>query len=625
MTFRRSAVLFLLTLTSFGSPLAALAGDGPADPTAALRAEHPRLLFTKEDQARIETLARTDALLARLIEQNNVNAGGMLKTSSVRYEIPDGKRLLSQSRKCIERVASMAMAHRLTGERRFVDGAVKEMLIASKFKDWNPSHFLDTAEMTTALAIGYDWLYDEIQPADRQTIREAVVRLGLNPGMKCYRDKGWWVAGHNNWNQVCNGGMIMGALAVAEDEKQLADDTVRLALKSIPNGVGVYNPSGAYPEGPGYWQYGTAYTCLTTAALRTALGHDFGISRTPGLNETGRFRIHTVGPLLHYFNYADSGSSYRPASAMFELARLYDNRVYAWWHRHQLAKFVPAEGALKLNCPDRFFALEIAWYDPRGDRPSDAELSRDAFFESAQDAVTMRSAWDDPHALYVGFKGGDNRVNHGHLDIGSFVLDAQGVRWVLDLGSDDYNMPGYFGGKRWQYYRMNNRSHNTLVIGDKIQNPKAASRVTAFKSTPERTVAVIDMTDAYSGQVKSARRGMEMLDGRAVHVRDELTGLKEPVRWGIVTEARIELDGNTAVLTQDGKTLRAEILEPAGAKFQIVSTKPPTAQEKQNKGTQMLAITIEAGPSGNVALSVLMQPETGAKPVMVKSPQDLLR
>ena len=605
--------------------MAALAGEAPADPTATLRAEHPRLLLTTEDQARIEKLARTDALLSRLIEQNNVNAARMLETPPVKYEIPDGKRLLSQSRKCIERVATMAMAHRLTGDRRFVEGAVKDMLIASKFKDWNPTHFLDTAEMTTALAIGYDWLFTEISPADRQTIRAAIVRLGLNPGMKCYQGKGWWVAGHNNWNQVCNGGMIMGALAVAEDEKQLADDTIRLALKSIPNGTRAYNPSGAYPEGPGYWQYGTSYTCLTTAALRTALGHDFGISHAPGLNETGWFRIHTVGPLLQYFNYADSGSRYRPASAMFELARLYDNPAFAWWHRHQLAKFVSSEGELNPKGLDRFFALEIAWYDPRGEKPTDADLPRNAFFESAQDAVTMRSAWDDPNALYVGFKAGDNRASHGHLDIGSFVLDAQGVRWVLDLGSDNYNMPGYFSGnKRWQYYRLTNRSHNTLVIGDKIQNPKAASQVVAFESAPGRTGAVIDMTEAYSGQVKSARRGMEMLDGRAVHVRDELTGLKEPVRWGIVTGAQIELHGNKATLTQDGKTLRAEILEPSDAKFQIVSTKPPTAREKQNKGTQILAIVVEAGPSGKVTLSVLMQPDTGAKPVVLENPQGLL-
>ena len=107
----------------------------------------------------------------------------------------------------------MALAFRLSGEQKFAQGAIREMLVAASFRDWNPRHFLDTAEMTTALAIGYDWLYDDIPPADRQTIRQAMVEMGLEEGMKVYRSKGWWSVGDNNWNQVCNGGMILGALA----------------------------------------------------------------------------------------------------------------------------------------------------------------------------------------------------------------------------------------------------------------------------------------------------------------------------------------------------------------------------------------------------------------------------
>ena len=68
------------------------------------------------------------------------------------------------------------MAYRLSGDRKFADAAIREMLIPATFKDFS-SHFLVTAETTTALAIGYDWLYDEISPDDRKTIGEAIVRL----------------------------------------------------------------------------------------------------------------------------------------------------------------------------------------------------------------------------------------------------------------------------------------------------------------------------------------------------------------------------------------------------------------------------------------------------------------
>jgi hypothetical protein len=194
------------------------------------------------------------------------------------------------------------------------------------------------------------------------------------------------------------------------------------------------------------------------------------------------------------------------------------------------------------------------------------------------------------------------------LDIGSFVLDADGVRWALDLGSDDYNMPGYFGRERWQYYRMTNLSHNTLVIDGQIQNPSARCEVTAFRSTPQRVSAVVDMSEAYKGQAESVRRGVEMLDRRLIHVRDEVVGATGKVRWGMVTPADISLDGNTATLTQEGKTLVARILSPADARFEIVSTKPPTSREKQNTGTRLLATTVDNTSGKPMTISVLLQP-----------------
>ncbi|NOX54220.1 MAG: DUF4962 domain-containing protein, partial [Planctomycetes bacterium] len=578
------------------------------DPLASLRTEHPRLLFTRTDQQRIEQLARHNKLLARLIRQNTVNAERMLNQPPVRYEIPDGKRLLGQSRKCIQRVAAMAMAYRLTGERRFAEGALKDMQIAAGFKDWNPRHFLDTAEMTTALALGYDWLFDVLTAEQRELIRRAIIDLGLNPGLKVYAGGRWWTRGENNWNQVCNGGMILGALAIAEDEPELARRVIRAALKSVPAGLSVYKPSGAYPEGPGYWQYGTSYTALTISALLTALGRDFQISKTPGLDKTGLFRIHTIGPTGLYFNYADCGMNSRPAAAMFLLSQVFDQPLYAWWHRQRLAELVPEGTTMRARSLDRFFPLEIAWYDPRGQRPTSAELPLDALFRSRQDVVTMRSAWGNPNAVYIGFKGGDNRTNHGHLDVGSFILDAEGVRWALDLGSDDYNMPGYFGRQRWTYYRLINHSHNTPVINDQIQNPAARCPVSAFRSTPQRASAIVDMTDAYKGQARSVWRGIELVERRVVQIRDEIEGATGNVRWGMVTPAEIKLDGRKATLTLRGKTLTAYILEPADARFEVVSTKPPTAREKSNAGTRMLAITVAAGPSRRMVIRVALTP-----------------
>ena len=96
----------------------------------------------------------------------------------------------------------------------------------------------------------------------------------------------------------------------------------------------------------------------------------------------------------------------------------------------------------------------------------------------------MRSEWNDADATFVGFKGGTNKAHHGHLDLGTFVLDSAGQRWAIDLGSDDYGSPDYFNGeKRWGYYRASTAGHNTLVIDGRNQDPAVDAEVIKFFST----------------------------------------------------------------------------------------------------------------------------------------------
>ena len=592
-------IAFLVVLLFAGKVLAA----DNANPLATLRKEHPRLLFTAEDQKRVVKLAETEPLLARLIEQNHVNATAMLTKAPMKSSST------TQSRTSIERVAALAMAYRLSGDQKFADAAIQDMLIIANFKKIS-SHFLVTAETTTALAIGYDWLYDQIPLDDRKTIREAIAQMGLQAGMKSYEKKVFWVRRSSNWNQVCNGGMILGALAIAEDEKELAGNILAAALKSLPHGVKHYVPDGASPEGPHYWQYGMSYTALTFMGLNSALGTDFDFSKSPGLDKAGLFRIHTVSPTGLYFNYADSGTRYGPASVMFALSRTYDRPLFAWWHREQLRKQVPMKGKITPQRLDRLFPLEIAWYDPRGKKPTLEQFPREAQFHGVQDIVAMRSSWDDPDAVFVGFKGGQNGTGHGHLDIGSFVLDADGVRWAVDLGKDAYNLRGYFNKQhRWSYYRMNNRSHNTLVIGEQLQDTTATAKAVVFRTTPNRVHATVNMTDAYQGQATTATRTIELLERRTDRVVDKITDPKAEVRWGMVTEAHIKLDGNKAILSQQGKKLTAEIVSPPGAKFEIVSTKPPKPNENQNKSTRMLAARFKP-VKGEMRIEVLLRPQT---------------
>jgi hypothetical protein len=166
---------------------------------------HPRLLVSAGDLARLREEVANDTFRARLAKIVIARAERIFDEPPVTREVI-GRRLLRTSRRCVSSVLSLAMAFHLTGEQRFADRCEAEMLAAARFSDWNPDHFLDVAEMTFALAIGYDWLFDELNEDARQEIRRSIVSKGV--GLQYADRDNWWITVGNNWGQVCHSGML---------------------------------------------------------------------------------------------------------------------------------------------------------------------------------------------------------------------------------------------------------------------------------------------------------------------------------------------------------------------------------------------------------------------------------
>jgi hypothetical protein len=561
------------------------------------------MFLTKQREAEIKELMKTDPFLKKQVEELLKKADRVKNEPPSKYEIPDGLRLLNQSRRSVDRTTALAFAYRMTGKQEYADAAIAEMLTVCRFQDWNPKHYLDVAEMATAVGLGYDWLYHVIPGEQREEIKNALLKHALQTGLNIYKSNGWWVTRDNNWNEVCNAGLTIAALAVADTDREIAETIVNFAVQSFPKGLSVYKPDGAYPEGPSYWAYGASFTGLMIMVLRDVFQDDFGFLKTEGLNVTGDYYMSMIGPQYRCFNYADGGWSTDASPMMYALSHVYDRSDYAVW----LRTFVENQNRYQSG---RFAVWHALWYNPKGTVEDFAKTPLAQKFSGIQDVCTMRTAWNDPNAAFLGFKGGDNKANHGHLDIGSFIYEVNGVRWAVDIGADNYNLPGFFGRQRWDYYLNNNRSHNTLVIGDKIQNPAAVGNIVEFESGKAGTIvasAVVDMTEAYKGQVSKATRIAALYKDGSVVFNDTLNGVTEPVRWGMMTQATIELDGKTAILSQNGKKIRLELDSPHAEKFEIVSAKPPTEAEKQNVGFSMLAV-FATPKEGRVQIRVVMKP-----------------
>ena len=566
---------FVLTLT-----MAALAGENAPDLSLlqTLRPGHPRLLVLDKELASVNELIKTDPPVKALYQQLQAQAEKILHEPPLTYKIGGAEHtLLDVSRGVEGRVWLLAGLYRLNGDRRLAARARDEMLAAAQFPDWYPKHFLDTAEMTATLGIGYDWLFNYLSPQERLTIRQAIVTKGLDPGITGLSSNGKLLRLHNNWVQVCNGGLTLGALAIADEEKSKAAEVIGLTRAPMTKIMELFAPDGGFEEGPTYWNYATIYNVCYLAALESALGTDFGLSQAAGFANTGNYRMQTIGPAGKFANFGDASEDISSAPQMLWLARKFNRPEYAL-HEHELTS--PAAPNAKHQKPSRFSIMELLWHQPAIGSMETAGLPAGAKFDRIA-AAFIRGARGNANAVYVGFKGGSSRSSHGHLDLGTFILDAFGQRWAIDLGPDSYGLPGYFGSQRWSYYRMRTEGHNTLTINNQNEDLKAEAPLTAFSTAAGRSFAVADLKATYPGSLADWQRGIMLLNRRQVLLQDEVRPAKAvDICWNFHTRATIAIAGNgsAATLSQENSRLSVRILSPSNAKFEILTVNPPAPQ-----------------------------------------------
>ncbi len=529
-----------------------------------------------------------------------------------------GRRLLDKSRTALSRVLHLSLAWRLTGEKKYLDRARTELVAVAAFADWNPKHFLDVAEMTTAVAFGYDWLYPELDEPTRAALRDAIVTKGLVAS----RTTDAWSRQTNNWNQVCNAGMTVGALAIADKEPALAAEMIARAVNTVPLAMHEYAPDGAYPEGPGYWGYGTTFNVIMISALQSVLGTDFGLAQQPGFFATADYYLHVIGPSGYYFNYSDAGRGGQGVSAaMFWFAARRDESYLLW---NEWQKLAASERSRR---PDRTDPLLLVWMPPQQPKPT-RPLALSWTGRGTTPVAFHRSSWE-PNASYIAIKGGTPFTNHAHMDVGSFVMDAEGERWADDLGSQDYNSLESKGvdlwnrkqeSDRWKVFRLSTAAHNVLMFDGAPQRVDGNAPIAL--SGNGRTV--VDLTSIYRGHVGDARRGVMLQPDRSVLVQDEFTpsAATHEVRWAMLTRADVHLDAEgRATLSQHGKKLWLHVLEPAHATLEIYPTNPPPAEtDAPNEGTRMIGfrvklageqpqrIVVQLSPSENATKSPTIQP-----------------
>ena len=567
-----------LLFTCIAALLTLSAGNALAQADLSRLADHPRLLLPKGAEKKLLKQINRDAVWKE-IHTATLGEADRIITLPVSERIKTGMRLLAVSRENLRRIFILSYAYRMTGQEKYLVRAEQEMLKAASFSDWNPSHFLDVGEMTMALGVGYDWLYPALSEASRRTIREAIVKKGFKPSYDTAYN--WFVDAEHNWNQVCNGGLAFGAIAVAESEPEWAQKIIDRAIDKVRLPMRHYAPDGAYPEGPGYWGYGTLFNVLLIGGLESTFGTDYGLSQMPGFMQTGTYEMQMVSPLIKHFNYMDNSYEPESSSAPFWFySKTQDPSVLC-----QQVSILQRDTAKKY-LKDRVLPAMLIW--GAGAPMEKAVAPQETFWAGRGNTpeCVIRSGWGDPNARFVGVKLGSPSINHGHMDVGSFVFEADGVRWAIDLGSEDYNTTETRGvdlwnmaqqSQRWDVFRYNNRSHNTLTFNDKLQRVNGSAQIIESDSATARRFVKTDLTPVYAGQVDKVERTISLVDNDYLLIEDEITAGKNytRMRWTLMTRATPKiLSDNTVMLEQDGKRclLKIESETPIVWRFEKTPT-----------------------------------------------------
>jgi hypothetical protein len=370
--------------------------------------------------------------------------------------------------------------------------------------------------------------------------------------------------------------LLLTAICFADEDINLAKKAAAAGAKVFGEGIQRFAPAGVWPEGMSAGDAVMDYAAMVIQSLRTSTGKDLGLSMLEGIPQFAVARMHLYGPTGQPFNFGDNAANAgsRPWVATW-LCGLHGNPG------------IPAVTAgAKMAVSSAFFgsAGNYIYYNPHAAGQGTADSMEYAM--PGGFVATVRSGWakDD---LFIAVKGGDNRDYKAQLDIGSFVLDAAGQRWGIELGAEGDRVSGYEvkpgadRTKRFEYYLAGTAGQNTLSFGDN-QDLEARAGVLISSSAPERGVGVIDMSKAYSKDAKDVHRGVMVVRGAAPYlvIQDDLQVKNtKPLVWNMQTKAEIAADGATAKLTQGGKTLIATIVSPQGATFSTGT--PPEAASEQ--------------------------------------------
>ncbi len=374
-----------------------------------------------------------------------------------------------------------------------------------------------------------------------------------------------WSTSGMNWNAVCHQGILGAALAVCDDPKLLGR-LFHHAAPCLNTYLTGFSADGGTSEGPGYWGYGFGWFCELNAQLETATcGHLSlfeGHSQTKAIARFGPAMTLSNGMAVN-FSDGNAHATPRPSLLSYLAQRLHDPVILA--HANLAWKAAARAFDMETSRTDLFHLTRHVLRCPTELGPT-AELPATDTFLPDLGVAMLRFRDARKHLWEFAAKGGHNDEHHNHNDLGSYLLNIDGQRMLIEIGAPEY-VKDFFREARYTFLAARSLGHSVpLINGHEQQAGKQfLAKISNHRLTSQSALLELDLTAAYPADAGCLHytRTFHLAKAAGTLTITDQFDLSQPrsIDTAIITEEHAVLRDGVILIERGRTTLR---ITPAG-------------------------------------------------------------
>lgn len=575
------------------APLAVLEPSVIAKPKPELVGVHPRVYFTT---------AELDTLRTKVHGEDKAEWAGILtniRALHVPAPPPPAETRRAQNEVGMG-IIEAAFAYKMEGDAKYLQAAKEYMDAACTYEVWGysfnkPNTDLAAGHLLYGMGVGYDLLYNDLTPAEREKYRAKLEKQGHAMYMMWKSRPGRSISYSQNHTFIPMAGLGIAAYALYGEVPEAAE-WAKVARAIYDRVLETYSHDGYYYEGYEYWIFSTPWIIHYLDAQKHVTGED--LFDRPGFRLMHLYAAHSLLPGGdQMFDFGDvydgpvsrakQGEDYERShvdgrllsnyNVLYDLAaRFKDPEIQgvADWMRDSLHQANAEEW------------WSVVWRDNKVASTPITKLPMWHWFKDA-DVVFWRSDWS-AKATAIAFKCGppeghetaelvkqypDWHLEDGHVhpDVNSFILFAKGEYLTGDSG--------YAGTPKTV-------EHNTLLVDGHGQGAEGThdvwggipyaqltlTRLTNVTADEKGFTFTGEGADVYvkSLGLTSYRRTLQYSAGK-LQVKDEIASAQPHLFTEVMhADKTIDQSGTGSFVFRAGAVpLHVRLMEPKDASMKI--------------------------------------------------------